>query len=46
MLLTYDDLFEGDSDPDEGKPGRFWVVMMPLVRSVDEEQKRLAPDQK
>lgn len=46
MLLTYDDLFEGDSDPDEGKPGRFWVAMMPLVRSVHEEQKRLAPNQK
>jgi hypothetical protein len=46
MLLTDDDLFEGDSDPDKGKPGRFWVAMMPLVRSVHEEQKRVAPDQK
>ena len=46
MLLTHDDLFEGNSDPDEGKPGRFWVAMMPLVRSVDEQQKGAAQDRK
>ena len=30
MLLTNNDLFEGNTDPDEGKPGRFFKALEPL----------------
>ena len=30
MLLTHNDLFEGGTDPDEGKPGRFFKALEPL----------------
>jgi hypothetical protein len=30
MLLTHNDLFEGNTNPDEGKPGRFWKALEPL----------------
>jgi hypothetical protein len=43
MLLTYNDLFEGNSDPDEGKPGRFWGALMPLVSSIVEQQQPPTP---
>jgi len=46
MLLTYDELFEGNRDPDRGKPGRFWEVMMPLGRWIDEQQKQTTKDGK
>jgi hypothetical protein len=30
MLLTHNDLFEGNTDPAEGKPGRFFKALEPL----------------
>lgn len=30
MLLTHNDLFEGNTDPDTSKPGRFFIVLEPL----------------
>jgi hypothetical protein len=30
IVLTHNDLFEGNTDPDEGKPGRFFMALEPL----------------
>ena len=40
MLLTHNDLFAGNSNPDDGKPGRFWIALRPLVASMREQQPR------
>jgi hypothetical protein len=31
MLLTHNDLFEGNTDPDKSKPGRFFRALEPLL---------------
>lgn len=43
MMIVYEELFEGDKDPDKAKPGRLSLIMQPLVSSIKGEQKQSAP---